>query len=142
MVRDSRARLLEAGFFAVVGVADCVAQLAVELGAVQHDFLGMHRIDGAERDGKVAGILDIDDQLGASAGRDLADGAEILAAVGNKCLESNLNFFLHELFLHGPSGAKLVDVAEPVSAETCAGSSYLPWNFGARFCWNAVMPSL
>ena len=98
---------LEAGFFAVVGVADRVPQLAVELGAVQDDLLGMHRIDGAERDREVASILDVDDQLGASAGRDLAHGAELLAAVGNKCLESNLNFFLHELFLHGQSGAML-----------------------------------
>jgi hypothetical protein len=118
-------RLLEAGFFAVVGVADRVPQLAVELGAVQYDLLGMHRIDGAERDGEVARILDVDDQLGASAGRDLTNGAELLAAVGNICLESNLNFFLHELFLHGPSGAML-QVLQQVSAETCGGSSYLP----------------
>ena len=61
----------------------------------------------AERHLEITGILDIDDQLGASAGRDLADGAELLAAVGNKCLKANLNFFLHELSLHGPSGAML-----------------------------------
>ena len=80
---------------------DRMAKLAIELGAVQDYLLGMHRFDGAERHREVAGILDVDDQLGPAARGDLPNGAELLASVGNKSLEPNFNFFLHDVFLHG-----------------------------------------
>ena len=71
-----------AGLFRVVCVADRVAKPAVELGAVQDHFLRMHRIDRAQRDREVTGILDVDYQLGLAARRNRADGAELLASIG------------------------------------------------------------
>ena len=95
---------------------DRMSKLAIELGAVQHNLLRMHRFNCAQGDSEVAGILDVDHQLGPPARRNLANGAELLTTVGNKSLESNFNFFLHVLLLRRLSAA------------------YFPWNFGARFC--------
>ena len=67
----------------------------VEFVAIDDDLLRMHGFDGAERDGEVTGILDIDNNLGPSIRRDDAHSAELLASVGSKRLESNFDFFLH-----------------------------------------------
>ena len=78
-------------------VADRVAKPAIEFGAVQDDLLRMHRIHGAQRDCEITGILDVDYQLGPAARRNLANGAELLASVRSKSLESYFNFFLHDV---------------------------------------------
>src|ERR1700730_8604275 len=85
----------EAGFLTIVGVPDRVAKLAIELRAVEHDLLRMHRFDGAHGHREVTGILDIDYQLGPAIRRHLADGAELLASIGSKRLKSYFDFFLH-----------------------------------------------
>jgi hypothetical protein len=59
----------DAGLFTIVCVADRVTKAAVELGAVQDDLLRMHRIDGAQWDREVTGILDVDYKLGPAAWR-------------------------------------------------------------------------
>src|SRR5437016_2211177 len=56
----------------------------------------MHRLHGVERDCEVAGVLDIDHQLGPAAWRDLANGTELFAAVRHERLESHLNLLLHD----------------------------------------------
>src|SRR5579862_7474833 len=75
---------------------DRMAKLAIQLGAVEDDLLRMHRLDRADRNRELARIFDVDDQLGPAAGSNLANGAELLAAIGNKSLESNFDFFLHD----------------------------------------------
>src|SRR5947209_5616257 len=85
----------EAGLFGIVRVADRVAKPLVELRAVQHHLLRMHRLNRGHRDREVTGILDIDNNLGPSIRRDDAHSAELLASVGSKRLESNFDFFLH-----------------------------------------------
>ena len=45
----------------------------------------------------MTGILDVDYKLGPAAGRNLANGAELLASVRSKSLESYFNFFLHDV---------------------------------------------
>jgi hypothetical protein len=78
----------------------CAAQPAVELGAVQDDLLGMHRIDCAHRHSEVTRILDVDYKLRPTARRNVANGPELLAPVRGKNLESHFDFFLHDVFLH------------------------------------------
>jgi hypothetical protein len=93
-----------------------VPQFAIELGAVQDHFLRMDRIDGAERHGEVARILDVDHQLGPAAWRNLAHGAELLATIGNKSLEPNFDFFLHDVF--SPASSTFPETSARVFAGT------------------------
>jgi hypothetical protein len=62
-------------------MADRVTKPAIELGAVQDVLLRMHRIDGTQWDREVTGVLDVDYELGPAAGRNLANGAELLASI-------------------------------------------------------------
>ena len=50
----------------------------------------------AQWDREVTGVLDVDYKLGPAARRNLANGAELLASVRSKSLESYFNFFLHD----------------------------------------------
>jgi hypothetical protein len=66
----------------------------------------MHRIDGAQWNREVTGILDVDYKLGPAARRNLANSAELLASVGSKRLESCFDFLLHDAFLHCARGSR------------------------------------
>ena len=76
------------GVFRVVGVGDGCAQALVELGRVKHDLLAMHGGNRAERHDVLAGVLDVDHQLGAPVGRDPTDGTEGFARLGCEDLGS------------------------------------------------------
>src|ERR1700687_5794439 len=56
----------------------------------------MHRLHGVERDCEVAGILDVDHKLRPAAWCDLANGAELFAAIRDERLESHFNLLLHD----------------------------------------------
>src|SRR6266446_6483780 len=59
----------------------------------------MHRLHGVERDGEVAGVLNVDHQLRPTARRDLANGAELFATIRYERLESYFNLLLHDVLL-------------------------------------------
>src|SRR5260221_647080 len=93
-----RSDTLSAWLLAVVRVPDRLPKLAIKLGAVQHDLLRMHRLDGADRHGEITGVLDVDHQLRPAIRRNLPNRAELLASIGNKSLKSNFDFLLHDVF--------------------------------------------
>src|SRR5262245_22657805 len=72
----------------VMGVSDGGAQALVELGRVQDDLLAVHGGNRAERHDVLAGILDVDHQLGAPVWSDPTDRTEGLARLGCENLVS------------------------------------------------------
>src|SRR5215469_3036692 len=63
----------------------------------------MHRLDRGERNNKVAGVLDVHDELGATLRGHLTNRAKFLAPVGNEGLKPYLDLLLHDP--SSPSGA-------------------------------------
>jgi hypothetical protein len=61
-----------------VGVADCAVDIHGELAAIEDDFLVVYLLNGAQRNGEVTGILDINDDTPTP---DLAHSAEGFAGV-------------------------------------------------------------
>src|SRR5262245_39873014 len=69
-------RVSNAGIFILMGAANGAAQLVLQPSAIEDDFLVMHRFDGGQRHREIACILDIDHDLHAAIGVNLANGAE------------------------------------------------------------------
>ncbi|MGH7780357.1 MAG: hypothetical protein ACREQR_11075 [Candidatus Binataceae bacterium] len=80
-------------------MADRVAQLKIQLGAVEDHLFRMHRFDCVQRYREFARVLDVDHELRAAIRFDRADRAEFLAAIGNEGLETYFDFLLHDLLL-------------------------------------------
>jgi hypothetical protein len=72
-------------------VANRAAKLCIELVAVEHDFVIVNRRDGGKRDRKLSRVLDVDLELWAPKGSDLADRADFFSTVGNKNLKTNFD---------------------------------------------------
>src|SRR5262245_52186 len=87
----SRHPLLQSRVLCVMRVPDGFTQALVELGPVENDFLCVHRGDGGERNGKVAGVLHVDHQLPAAVPRNLPNGAKGLVMLGDEDFEAFLD---------------------------------------------------
>src|SRR5262245_19943376 len=79
------------GVLGVVRMPDGLAQTLVEPCRIEDDLLCVHRRDGAQRNGKIAGVLDVDDQFATAMPRNLAYGAERLVMVGDEDFEAFLD---------------------------------------------------
>src|ERR1700722_4325590 len=91
----------------------------------------MHRINGAQWDREVTGVLDVDYKFGPAAWRNLANGTKLLGSVGSEHLKSCFDFFLHDVFLHCAPGRTTNSLPQSrASAEISLESN---WAFrGAR----------
>src|SRR5215467_10642172 len=76
-------------------VPDRLTKRERELAALEYDFLVMHGLDRAERDGEIARVLDIDDEFLATLGH-LPDGADRLVPVMHEDVEAFRNWFFHD----------------------------------------------
>jgi len=79
----------------VMGVADRHTQAPVEPGAIQDYFAGMDGLNRVERNGKIASVLDVDDDFRAAMRGHLTDRAKVFAAVRRKRLKANFDFICH-----------------------------------------------
>jgi hypothetical protein len=61
----------DVGILSVMGESNGLPQTMIELVAVDDHLLGVNSLDRAEPYGEIAGILDVDDQLGPAMGRPL-----------------------------------------------------------------------
>jgi hypothetical protein len=77
-------------------MADGAAKFVIELRTIEDDLFRMDRFHRAYWNRKVAGILDIDDNLGTALRGNDADRAEFLTSIGSESLKSHFNFFLHK----------------------------------------------
>ena len=75
-------------------VPDGFPKPVIEFIAIGDDLLRMNGLNGAECDGEVTGILDVDDQLRPAMWQDLADGPERLACIGDEDFETLLDLFI------------------------------------------------
>jgi hypothetical protein len=87
-LRSVQAKASDVGVLAVVRVAYRLAKTRIEFIAVQDDFLRMDGSNGAERNGEIAGVLDVDDELVPPVRRDPADGGERFVIVGDEHLKA------------------------------------------------------
>jgi hypothetical protein len=78
----------------IVRVTNGFPKPVVEFVAIDNDFLRMDGFDGAERDGEITGILDVDDQLGLAVWRDLADSTEGFVCIRDEDFKALLNLFV------------------------------------------------
>src|SRR6267142_5294857 len=78
----------------VVRVPDGFPKPVIEFIAIDDDLLRMDGFHGAECDGEVTGILDVDDHLGPTVWQNLADGPERFVCVGDEDLGTFLNLFI------------------------------------------------
>src|SRR4029077_14843886 len=81
----------DSGVLGVVRMLDGLAQALVEPCRVEDDLLCVHGRDGAQRNGKIARILDVDDQFAAAVPRNLTYRAERLVVVGDEDFEAFLD---------------------------------------------------
>jgi hypothetical protein len=65
-------------------VTNGLAEAVIQLIAVYDDLLRMDGLDGAERNGEVTGVLDVDDQLGPAVRRDPTHSTEGLETKTSK----------------------------------------------------------
>ena len=72
------------GVFRVVGGAMAARRRLSSLAVFKHDLLAMHGGNRAERHDVLAGVLDVDHQLGAPVWRDPTDGTEGFARLDAK----------------------------------------------------------
>jgi hypothetical protein len=82
-----------------VRVADSHTEAMIQLGAVENHLSRMHRFHGGERDRKVAGVLDVDHQLGPTAWCDRPNGAELFATIRNERLKPYFDALVHNSLL-------------------------------------------
>jgi hypothetical protein len=75
-----------------MGESNGLPQTMIELVAVDDHLLGVNSLDRAEPYGEIAGILDVDDQLGPAMGRPLRnwgaaliESGAVLGVLGSGC---------------------------------------------------------
>jgi hypothetical protein len=87
-------------------MTDSSAQTNIQFRAVENHLFRMDRFYGINWHREFPSVLYIDDQLGSATRSDRPDRAKLFATIRYKCLESDLDFLLHDLlrvvpiFLH------------------------------------------
>src|SRR5437016_9928645 len=77
----------------VVCVADRCPKPTVQLAALEDHLLGMHRLDGIQRDAELAGILDVHHE---TIRRYAPDRAELLTPIGHERLVPDFDRLSHD----------------------------------------------